>query len=121
MSSSPPWILVKTTKIIYLVVKTGLAYFAENDKPMNQSICLSLTKFTIAMCKKWMCRTLIVAFFALPLSTFAQDAPFPGDELECDGPPFAPICPIDGGVSFLIAAGIALGGKKAYDLSRKNA
>jgi hypothetical protein len=88
---------------------------------MNHLICLSLTKFTIAMCKKWMCRTLICAFFALPLSTFAQDAPFPGDDLECDGPPFAPVCPIDGGVSFLIAAGLAFGGKKAYDLSRKNA
>lgn len=37
------------------------------------------------------------------------------------GEPFGAVCPIDGGVSFLIAAGIALGGKKAYDMTRKQA
>ena len=30
-----------------------------------------------------------------------------------------PCVPIDGGISFLIAAGIALGGKKLYDASKK--
>jgi hypothetical protein len=35
------------------------------------------------------------------------------------GPPFGDPCiPIDGGVSLLIAAGLALGGKKAYDAAR---
>jgi len=33
------------------------------------------------------------------------------------GEPFGPPCPIDG-VSLLVAAGIALGGKKAYDLKK---
>jgi hypothetical protein len=35
------------------------------------------------------------------------------------GGPFGPACPIDGGVSLLIAAGLAYGGKKSYDMSRK--
>ena len=35
------------------------------------------------------------------------------------GGPFGPACPIDGGVSLLIAAGLAYGGKKSYDMGRK--
>ena len=35
----------------------------------------------------------------------------------CD--PLDPACPIDGGVSLLIAAGIGLGAKKAYDKRKK--
>ena len=35
----------------------------------------------------------------------------------CD--PLDPACPIDGGVSLLIAAGIGLGAKKAYDQKKK--
>ena len=53
---------------------------------------------------------------ALPLVTSAQ--PFPDDEPPCDGP-FGGPCPIDGGIGFLIAAGIAFGGKKAHDISKK--
>jgi len=30
-----------------------------------------------------------------------------------------PCVPIDGGISFLVAAGIALGGKKLFDASKK--
>jgi hypothetical protein len=38
----------------------------------------------------------------------------------CD--PLDPFCPIDGGVSLLIAAGIGLGAKKAYqERNKKNA
>jgi hypothetical protein len=36
----------------------------------------------------------------------------------CD--PLDPACPIDGGVSLLIAAGIGLGAKKAYSQNKKN-
>jgi len=35
----------------------------------------------------------------------------------CD--PLDPLCPIDGGLSLLIAAGIGLGAKKAYDKRKK--
>ena len=35
----------------------------------------------------------------------------------CD--PLDPTCPIDGGLSLLIAAGIGLGAKKAYDKKKK--
>lgn len=44
--------------------------------------------------------------------------PLPPDGPPCGGP-FGPPCPIDGGVSLLIAAGLAYGGKKTYDISRK--
>lgn len=66
---------------------------------------------------KWLVRIAALALFLIPVLLFGQDAPFPGDELDCEGP-FGPVCPIDGGVSFLIAAGVALGGKKAYDRFR---
>ena len=36
----------------------------------------------------------------------------------CD--PLDPTCPIDGGLSLLIAAGIGLGAKKAYDKKKKS-
>ncbi len=65
-------------------------------------------------------RVLVVAFFALPLYVVGQDAPLPEEDPPC-GPPFGPVCvPIDGGISLLIAAGMALGGKKAYDAYRNN-
>jgi hypothetical protein len=51
-------------------------------------------------------------FFALPPDPPAGGGP------PCGGP-FGAVCPIDGGVSFLIAAGLAMGGKKAYDMTRK--
>lgn len=47
-----------------------------------------------------------------PLHSFAQVSD-PG----CD--PLDPSCPIDGGISLLIAAGIGLGAKKAWD-NKKN-
>ena len=45
----------------------------------------------------------------------------PGPDCQDPNNPFSPPCPIpiDGGVVFLIAAGVAYGGKKAYDLQRK--
>ncbi len=65
-------------------------------------------------------RLFFIALLLAPVLLFGQpDAPFPGDDLDCDGP-FGPVCPIDGGLSFLIAAGVALGGKKAYNLYRNN-
>ena len=56
---------------------------------------------------------------------------FPSLESNAAGPPGPPMgpppcwpppctVPLDGGISLLIAAGIALGGKKFYDFSRKN-
>ena len=58
-------------------------------------------------------------FLSLSASVFAQPSgpPGPPDGPPCGGP-FGPACPIDGGVSLLIAAGLAYGGKKTYDISR---
>ncbi|MFT3908116.1 MAG: hypothetical protein QM737_01715 [Ferruginibacter sp.] len=50
-----------------------------------------------------------------PLTSSAQVQPTdPG----CD--PLDPACPIDGGVSLLIAAAIGIGAKKAYNQKKKN-
>ena len=67
---------------------------------------------------KWLNRILAVLMIVLlmvgaPFLGFAQPVD-PG----CD--PLDPACPIDGGLSLLIAAGIGVGAKKAYD-SRKKA
>ena len=45
----------------------------------------------------------------------------PGPPGGGGGPPcWPPPCiPIDGGIGFLIAAGIAFGGKKAYDFTKR--
>lgn len=55
---------------------------------------------------------------------------FSASEINAAGPPgppsgpppcWPPPCtiPLDGGISLLIAAGVALGGKKVYDLRKK--
>lgn len=50
---------------------------------------------------------------------YAQPPDPPGGGAPPCGGPFSAPCPIDGGVSLLVAAGLALGGKKAYDLGKK--
>lgn len=60
--------------------------------------------------------TITLICIMLPAVGFAQnDLPFE----PCDPSPGAPYCPIDGGVSLLIAAGIGLGAKKAYQERNK--
>ena len=60
--------------------------------------------------------TILFICMMLPTVGFALIGGGPG----CD--PQDPLCPIDGGVSFLIAAGIGLGAKKAYqERNKKNA
>ena len=57
---------------------------------------------------------MIVAFYMLPLVSLAQE---PGCPSDCPGNPDCPpqCVPIDGGLSLLLAAGIGIGAKKAYD------
>lgn len=65
-------------------------------------------------------RLLFILLLALATNIALAQPPDPpaGGGPPC-GPPFGDPCiPIDGGVSLLIAAGLALGGKKAYDASR---
>jgi len=58
----------------------------------------------------------ILAFMAMPALLLAQpNSPSSGP--GCFPPPCVPI---DGGASLLIVAGLAIGGKKAYDLRNKN-
>lgn len=65
-------------------------------------------------------KSLILVALMAPLAASAQPGAPAGGGPPC-GEPFGPACPIDGGVSLLIAAGLALGGKKAYELGRKKA
>ncbi len=64
--------------------------------------------------KKFMLMTglILTASLIQPIKGTAQVSD-PG----CD--PLDPLCPIDGGISLLIAAGIGLGAKKAYDKKKK--
>ena len=48
----------------------------------------------------------IILMLLIPFTGFCQGDP------GCD--PLDPACPIDGGVSFLLAAGIGLAAKRAY-------
>lgn len=60
---------------------------------------------------------LVMAAWAAPLLLLAQ--PPAGGGPPC-GQPFGPVCPIDGGATFLLAAGVIYGGKKIHDLRKKN-
>jgi hypothetical protein len=70
--------------------------------------------FKMIKIKQYLVVTGMVIFLSLvqPLNSRAQVSD-PG----CD--PLDPACPIDGGISLLIAAGIGLGVKKAYDKNKK--
>ncbi len=65
--------------------------------------------------KKYVVLTGVLLLFNAiqPFNVIAQAVSDPG----CD--PLDPLCPIDGGLSLLIAAGIGIGAKKAYD-KKKN-
>lgn len=62
----------------------------------------------------WMTGVVVLISLVQPLKGTAQISD-PG----CD--PADPACPIDGGLSLLIAAGIGIGAKKAYDKKKKTA
>lgn len=63
---------------------------------------------------KYFLQISLIVFFIL----FSSTAAFADIDPSCD--PLDPDCPIDGGVSLLIAAGIGLGVKKAYIQNKKN-
>ena len=65
--------------------------------------------------RKYMVMTGFVVLVSL-ISPLKGNAQLPSDP-GCD--PLDPACPIDGGLSLLIAAGIGIGAKKAYDLKKK--
>jgi len=58
--------------------------------------------------KKFVPYIVLLLILIVPTIVFAQGPPDP-----CTSPDVE--CPIDGGLSLLIAAGIGLGAKKAYD------
>lgn len=65
-------------------------------------------------------RVILTALVLLsPFFLCAQIGAGVGGVPPCGGPFAPPSCPIDGGVGFLIAAGLAFGGKKAHDIAKK--
>jgi hypothetical protein len=64
---------------------------------------------------------LSILLFCVTAIGICQPPPPPGGGAAPCGGPFGTVCPIDGGVSLLIAAGAALGGKKAFNLKKKKA
>lgn len=72
-------------------------------------------------------KILVVVLLLTSLLTFSQFPPGPPggemppcEEIGIPGPGFGEPCiPIDGGLSLLIAAGLAYGGKRAYDSRRR--
>lgn len=68
------------------------------------------------MLRKLFAFIVVFALVTLPLSSLAQTEV---DDPPCGGPFGEPCIPIDGGLSFLIAAGVAYGGKKAFDVYKK--
>lgn len=71
------------------------------------------------MCRSILKLSIIIAFLLLPfMATEISAQPSSGGGDPCF-PPATPCIPIDGGVGFLIAAGLAYGGKKAYDMRNK--
>lgn len=79
----------------------GIIFVSNNDNKMSKRKLLNLF--------------LVFIFFVcvLPLKTIAS----PPDP-NCD--PLDPACPIDGGLTILIAAGIGLGAKKAFKNGNKS-
>jgi len=77
---------------------------------------LFLLKFNLCMNSVRKCFIVALAFIAftvLPALSFAQ-------VLDPGCNPDDPLCPIDGGLSLLIAAGIGIGAKRAYDHKKKS-
>jgi hypothetical protein len=68
--------------------------------------------------KKLIALFLTIAVPALSLTVMAQGGPPVGGNPPCWPPP---CIPIDGGLGFLVAAGIAYGGKKVLDLRKDEA
>jgi hypothetical protein len=60
----------------------------------------------------------ITCFYFAAQTLTAQPSSGGGGPAACF-PPSTPCVPIDGGVGFLIAAGIALGSKKAFEFHKK--
>ena len=74
------------------------------------------------MIKKIIKISLVTLFIISPflLSTSKGAGMGTGPPLPCGGP-FTPCAvPLDGGISLLVLAGVAYGGKKIYDSTKKN-
>lgn len=70
--------------------------------------------------KRFVFITLFIIALSIANNAFAAGPPGPPSGGGGGPPCWPPPCvPIDGGLSFLLIAGMVYGGKKAYDLSKK--
>lgn len=60
----------------------------------------------------------LLAFFVAFIVLIPNAQADPGDPGDGGCDPLDPACPIDGGLSLLIAAGIGLGARKAYQAKK---
>lgn len=84
-------------------------------KPINASAKLLLTAVNFIL----RYRTVVLIFTLILLAgdtSIAQPPPPGGTGPPCWPPP---CIPIDGGIGWLIAAGVAYGAKKSFDLGKK--
>jgi hypothetical protein len=64
---------------------------------------------------KFFAPILVIFLLTLSLSVFSQN-----QEIDPDRDPDNPSVPLDGGLSLLLAAGVAYGGKKVADYRKRN-
>jgi len=71
-------------------------------------------------CRRGLILLVFILFISISNQSFAQccepDPNSPAFDPGCN--PDLPVCPIDGGLSLLIAAGIGLGARRAYKLKK---
>jgi hypothetical protein len=90
-------------KFFNLAIELNIHYQQKYMNPMPSNIL----KKTIFL------TTLLTFLVCISLISFGQDVPPP--------PPSDPSIPVDGGLALILAAGAAFGGKKLYDMRKKNA
>lgn len=88
------------------------------SKTNNMNVSTKMIKSSAKLIYQYRKVLLIAAFFSFfSLEGIAQPPPPGGATGPSCWPP--PCIPIDGGISFLIVAGVAYGAKKSWDFGKK--
>ena len=85
--------------------------FSDNDGSHNRGVTLK-NCYMHRSIRIFITASLLIVFVCLSIGGYAQSMPE-------DPSPLDPAVPIDGGISLLLAAGAALGGRKLFAKSRE--